>query len=70
MTTYEELYNWFVEYVRTERNKILHHHGRHSIYEKELQNMLTSFAAATGQDLVFLEEATDKNKYYAPGAIV
>ena len=70
MTTYEELYNWFIEYVRTERNKILHHHGRHSVYEKELQNILISFATATGHDLAVLEESTDKNKYYTPGTIV
>ncbi len=70
MTTYEELYNWFIEYVRVERSKILHMNGRHSSYEKELQNIMISFAAATGQDLASLEEATDKNKYYDPGAIV
>lgn len=32
--------------------------------------MLISFADATGQDLAALEEATDKNKYYAPGTII
>ncbi|HHV09759.1 MAG TPA: hypothetical protein GXX75_05730 [Clostridiales bacterium] len=70
MTTYEELYDWFIEYMRVERNKIVTTHGKHSAYEKELQNILISFADATGQDLADLEEATDKNKYYAPGTII
>lgn len=70
MTTYEELNNWFIEYVRIERNKIAKTYGKHSAYEKELQNMLISFAEATGQDLAALEEATDKNKYYVPGTII
>lgn len=70
MTTYEELYNWFIEYARVERNKIVKTHGRHSAYEKELQNMLISLADATDQDLAALEEATDKNKYYVPGTII
>lgn len=70
MTTYEELYNWFIEHMRVERNKIVNTYGKHSAYEKELQNMLISFADATGQDLAALEEATDKNKYYSLGAII
>lgn len=70
MTTYEELYNWFIDHMRAERNKIVNTHGKYSAYEKELQNMLISFADATGQDLAALEEATDKNKYYTPGTII
>ena len=70
MTRYEELCEWFIEFMRIERNKIVNTNGRHSAYEKELQNILISFAQETGQELAALEEATDKNKFYATGTII
>lgn len=68
--TYEELNTGIIGIFKDERNKILNVNGRHSIYEKELQNILTHYAELTGQDIEALNEATDKNKYYSPGAIV
>lgn len=68
--TYEELNAGIIGIFKDERNKILNMNGRHSIYEKELQNIVTQYAELTGQDIEELNEATDKYKYYAPGAIV
>lgn len=65
--TYEELNAGFINLVKTERNKILNHNGKHSIYEKELQNILIQYAALTDQDVEALNEATDKNKFYGAG---
>ena len=70
MTTHEELSNWFIEYIKEERNRIVKTSGKHSFYEKELQSILMSFADATGQELSVLEEATDKNKYYKINEII
>lgn len=67
---YEELYNWFVNHVKTQRNKIVNHKGKHTAAERQLQNSLTCFAEFTGTELSELEEATDKNKFYAPGELV
>lgn len=68
--TYEELNTGFVNLIKVERNKILNNHGRHSIYEKELQNILTQYANLTGQDIEALNEATDKNKFYEVGQAI
>lgn len=68
--TYEELNAGFINLIKTERNKIVNHNGRHSIYEKELENILTQYATLTGQSIEALNEATDKNKFYKPEQIV
>jgi low affinity Fe/Cu permease len=68
--TYEELNTWFIEYIRTERNNIVTHGGIHSSRERELQNILSAYAAHTGQDIETLNETTDKNKFYAVGQVI
>ena len=68
--TYEELNAGFINLIKVEINKILNQNGRHSIYEKELHNILTQYATLTGQDIEALNEATDKHKYYKPGQVV
>lgn len=56
--------------MRTVRNQLLNHQGRHSSAERELQNLLISYAAHTGQDIEDLNDAIDKNKFYKIGEIV
>lgn len=68
--TYEELNTWFIEYIRTQRNNIVSHNGIHRARERELQNTLTSYATFTSQGLETLNESTDKNKFYAVGAVI
>lgn len=68
--SYEELNTGFINLVKAERNKILSNHGRHSIYEKELQNILIQYADLTGRDIEVLNEATDKNKFYEVGQVI
>ncbi|MBB2184785.1 hypothetical protein H0486_18170 [Lachnospiraceae bacterium MD1] len=68
--SYEELNTGFINLIKAERNKILNNHGRHSIYEKELQNILIQYADLTGQDIEVLNEATDKNKFYEVGQVI
>lgn len=68
--TYEELNTGFINLIKAERNKILNNHGRHSIYEKELQSILIQYADLTGQGIEVLNEATDKHKYYAIGQVI
>jgi hypothetical protein len=68
--TYEELNTWFIEYIRTQRNNIVSHNGIHSSREIELQNTLISYATFTGQDIETMNEATDKNKFYAIGKVI
>jgi hypothetical protein len=68
--TYEELNAGFINLIKTERNNILNHNGKHSIYERELQNILIQYATLTVQDVEALNEATDKNKFYAAGQVI
>lgn len=68
--TYEELNAGIIGIFKDERNKILNRNGRHSSYEKEIQDIITHYAELTGQDIEELNESTDKHKYYEPGQII
>lgn len=68
--TYEELNAGIIGIFKDERNKILNRNGRHSSYEKELQDIVNRYANLTGQDTEDLNEATDKHKYYRPGQVI